>query len=83
MAQKLRFLCSVHRQRRQNTPNTVGAAQSPKYLIPDLIGLISPEITAMFESETLKSTSNAAKKHFIEAYPTDCTIDNCYICNEL
>ena len=71
-----------HRQQRQNTPNTVGASQSPKFRIPDIIEHISPEITAMFESESLKSTSNATKKFFIESYPIDCTIDNCYICNE-
>ena len=71
-----------HRQERISTPHTVGAAQSPKFLIPTIIGQISPQITAMFESESLKSTSNAAKKLFIEAYPIECTIENCYICNE-
>ena len=71
-----------HRQERISTPHTVGAAQSPKFLIPTIIGQISPQITAMFESESPKSTSNAAKKLFIEAYPIECTIENCYICNE-
>ena len=71
------------RQQRLDTPNTVGASQSPKFCIPTIIENVSPEITAMFETESLNSTSNAAKKHFIQAYPTNCMIENCYICNEL
>ena len=43
------------RQQRLDTPNTVGASQSPKFCIPTIIDNVSPEITAMFETESLNS----------------------------
>ena len=71
------------RQERLTSPNTVGASQSPKFLIPNMIKEISPEITNALETESLKSTTNAAKQLFINSYPIECTIENCYVCNEL
>ena len=71
------------RQERLTSPNTVGASQSPKFLIPNMIKEIQPEIIDALETESLKSTTNAARQLFINSYPIECTIENCYVCNEL
>ena len=70
------------REERLSSPNTVGASQSPKFLIPNIVRDIPADIMAKLETESLKVVTNATKNFFINSYATECTLMNCYICNE-
>ena len=70
------------REERLSSPNTVGASQSPKFLIPNIIRDIPADITEKLETASLKVVTNATKTFFINSYATECTLSNCYICND-
>ena len=63
------------------TASTVAASQSPRFVIPVLIDKLSEGIKSRFSTHSLTSTSNYAKANILESYSTNCSIENCYICN--
>ena len=63
------------------TASTVAASQSPRFVIPVLIDKLSEGIKSRFSTHSLTSTSNHAKANILESYSTNCSIENCYICN--
>ena len=63
------------------TASTVAVSQSPRFVIPVLIDKLSEGIKSRFSTHSLKSTSNYAKTNILESYSTNCSIENCYICN--
>ena len=63
-----------------NQPNKVSSKKCIRYHLPKLIQSLPNCITGKVHTHSYQSFINYAKQHILKNYPTECQIQNCYIC---
>ena len=62
---------------------TKSTERAIRYAAPAIIEDTPNNITDKIYTHTINGFSMYTKKHFCDQYNTDCTTQNCYVCNSL
>ena len=65
----------------QCKPNTSSGIKCIRYFLPSLLSDTPACIKDKVHSHSFKGFTGYIKQHFINQYSTECSIQNCYICN--
>ena len=65
------------------TSRTVSAEKAVRYAAPSIIQDTPNIITDKIHTHSINGFSMYTKRYFCDLYSTDCSIQNCYVCNSL
>ena len=66
----------------QCKPNTTNGTKCLRFFLPSLLNEAPPCIKDKVFTHSYKGFSNYVKNHLITQYPSECFVQNCYVCNQ-